>query len=87
MSSEVSIVVPLSPAVAFTTSSMSRTIDSKSAVDSGWNTIAATPREVTLRLVSSVTYAVLIANSRSGAGGASLRLPVRTSRKPIAEGS
>ena len=79
--------MPLSPAVAVTTSSMSRTIDSKSAVESGWKTIAAVPREVMLRLVSNVTYAVLIANSRSGAGGASLRLPVRTSRKPIAVGS
>ena len=37
--------MPLSEAVARTTSSMSRTIDSKSAVDSGWNTIAAAPRD------------------------------------------
>jgi hypothetical protein len=29
-----------------------------------------------------VTYAVLIANSLSGAGGASLRRPISTSRKP-----
>ena len=34
-------MVPLSPAVARTTSSMSRTIEVKSAVASGWNTIAA----------------------------------------------
>ena len=34
-------MVPLSLAVARTTSSMSRTIESKSAVESGWNTIAA----------------------------------------------
>src|SRR5665648_1157701 len=65
---------------------MSRTIDSKSAVDSGWNTIAALPRVVTDSEVSKVTYAVLIANSRSGAGCASLRLPVRTSRNPIGAG-
>ncbi len=61
---------------------MSRTIDSKSAVASGWNTIAAAPREVSPIDVSIVTYAVLIANSRSGAGCASLRRPIRTSRKP-----
>jgi hypothetical protein len=30
-----------------------------------------------------VTYAVVIANRRSGAGFASLRLPVMTSKNPI----
>jgi len=34
---------------------MSRTIDSKSAVASGWKTIAAVPREVISSEVSSVT--------------------------------
>ena len=74
--------MPLSVAVARTTSSMSRTIDSKSAVASGWKTIAAAPRELIPSEVSIATYAVLIANSRSGAGLASLRWPIRTSRKP-----
>ena len=55
MSSELVTVVPLSDAVARTTSSMSRTIDSKSAVASGWNTIAAVPREVSPIEVSIVT--------------------------------
>src|SRR5689334_21848108 len=63
---------------------MSRTIPSKSAVASGWKTIAAAPRELIESDVSSVTYAVLIANSRSGAGPASLRRPSSTSKKPIA---
>ena len=55
MSSELSTVVPLSAAVPRTTSSMSRTITSKSAVDSGWNTIAALPAVVIFSEVSSVT--------------------------------
>src|SRR5205823_12599061 len=74
--------MPLSVAVALTTSSMSRTIESKSAVDSGWNTIAAAPRELIPSPVSIVTFAVLLANSRSGAGLSSLRRPVRMSRRP-----
>ena len=73
----------LSPATPRTTCSMSLTIDSKSAVASGWKTIAAAPRLVMFSPVCSVTYAVDIANSRSGAGPASLRRPVRTSRNPI----
>jgi hypothetical protein len=83
VSSELSTVVPLSAAVPLTTSSMSRTIESKSAVASGWKTIAAVPRGVSPIDVSSVTFAVLIANSLSGAGPSSLRLPVRMSKRPI----
>ena len=58
-------MVALSDAVARTTSSVSRTIDVKSAVASDWKTIAALPREVISSPVSNVTYAVLMANSRS----------------------
>src|SRR6185312_4336965 len=79
---EFSTLVSLSEAVARTISSVSRTIEVKSAVASDWKTIAALPREVISRPVSKVTYAVLMANSRSSAGWASLRLPVRMSRKP-----
>ena len=46
--------------------------------------MAALPRVVISRPVSNVTYAVVMANSRSSAGWASLRRPVRMSRKPIA---
>src|SRR4051794_9195748 len=62
---------------------MSATMRSKSAVPSGWKTIAPLPAVLSPMSVSSVTPAVLIANSRSGAGPLILRLPVRTSRKPM----
>jgi len=47
-----------------------------------WKTMPATPRDVSSSSVWSVTYAVLIANSRSGAGCLSLRLPLMTSNRP-----
>ena len=53
---------------------MSATIASKSAVPSGWKTIAALPALLRSISVSSVTPAVLIANRRSGAGFLILRL-------------
>ena len=56
-------------------SSVSSTICWKSAVPSGWKTIPARPRCFRPSPVSSVTFAVVIANSRSGAGAFSLRLP------------
>ena len=62
---------------------MSVTIDSKSAVARGWKTIAALPELCSWSVISSVTAAVDIANSRSGAGAFILRLPVRMSKKPI----
>src|SRR5215212_31519 len=62
---------------------MSVAICSKSAVASAWKTIPATPRELIDSSVSNVTYAVLIANSRSGAGLASLRLPAMMSNRPM----
>src|SRR4051812_43113630 len=62
---------------------MSATIWSKSAVPSGWKTIAARPELLRPSSVSSVTPAVLIANRRSGAGCLILRLPVRTSKRPM----
>src|ERR687893_57213 len=61
---------------------MSATIASKSLVASGWKTIAARPG-LRPSSVSSVTPAVDIAKTRSGAGPLTLRLPVRTSRKPM----
>jgi len=65
-------------------SSISATIDSKSAVASGWKTIAATPFVTIPCPVASVTYAVERAKSRSGAGPLSfLRPPSRESRKPM----
>src|SRR3954454_15394684 len=76
------MVVPVSPPVARTTSSMSLTMALKSDVASGWKTIAAVPRLTRSSSVSNVTYAVVIANSRSGAGLARSRLPRMTSRKP-----
>src|SRR4051812_50228577 len=63
---------------------MSLTIWSKSAVPSGWKTIAARSALLSPSAVSSVTPAVLMANRRSAAGCLILRLPVRTSRKPMA---
>src|SRR4051812_11236725 len=63
---------------------MSATIASKSAVPSGWKTIAALPALLSPISVSSVTPAVLIANRRSGAGFLILVLPVRTSKRPMA---
>ena len=77
-----SIVVPVSSPELRTTSSMSRTICSKSAVASGWKTIAALPELLRPSSMSIFTYAVVIANSRSGAGCLSSRLPRRMSRKP-----
>src|SRR5215210_8237032 len=62
---------------------MSATIWSKSAVPSGWKTIAARAALLRPSSVSSVTPAVLIANRRSGAGCLILRLPVRTSKRPM----
>src|SRR3954454_16646127 len=63
---------------------MSRTIWAKSPVASGWKTRPATPRGRTSKLVSSVTYAVEIANSRSClAGPATLRRPRSASRNPM----
>src|SRR5690242_17961943 len=64
---------------------MSRTMPSKSAVASGWKTIAALPAELSPSSLSIVTYAVLIANRRSGAGCASLRFPRRMSISPMPE--
>src|SRR3954451_24003289 len=61
---------------------MSRTIASKSAVASGWKTIAALPELLSESSMSIFTYAVDIANSRSGAGCLSSRLPRRMSRRP-----
>ena len=77
-------MVPVSSPVLFTSSSISATIPSKSAVPSGWKTIADLPELLRPSSVSSVTPAVLIANRRSGAGPLILRLPVRASRKPMA---
>src|SRR4051812_50093186 len=62
---------------------MSATIWSKSAVPSGWKTTAARPELLRPSSVSRVTPAVLIANSRSAAGCLILRLPVRTSKRPM----
>src|SRR3954454_23857706 len=62
---------------------MSATMRSKSAVPSGWKTIAPLPAFLSPISVSSVTPAVLIANSRSAAGCLILRLPVRTSKRPM----
>src|SRR5688572_30277086 len=61
---------------------MSLTMPSKSAVASGWNTIAALPFVRISSSMSSLTYAVDIANRRSAAGCLSSRLPLRMSRKP-----
>src|SRR4051812_3112306 len=61
---------------------MSLAIEAKSAVSSGWKTMPATPRVLRLSSVSKVTYAVEIANNRSGAGALSLRRPRITSRSP-----
>ena len=75
----------MSAPVPASSSSISATIASKSAVASGWKTIAATPFVSIPCPVDSVTYAVDIANRRSAAGGAlSFFLPPRiASRKPI----
>src|SRR6266496_1663479 len=64
---------------------MSATIESKSAVPSGWKTIAALPDGCRPSSVVIVTTAVLIANSRSSVGWRSVRLPRRMSKKPIRE--
>src|SRR3954463_5843490 len=61
---------------------MSRTMPSKSAVASGWKTIAASPVVVRPSSISSLTYAVDMANSRSAAGCLSSRLPRRMSKSP-----
>src|SRR3954447_6167369 len=76
------MVVPVSPPVACRTSSMSLTIASKSAVPSGWNTIAALPEDFRPTSVSSVTIAVLMANRRSSVGWRSFFLPRSASRNP-----
>ena len=62
---------------------MSVTIDEKSAVASGWKTIAALPELRSSSVISSVTAAVDIANSRLSAGAFILRLPVRMSSRPM----
>ena len=62
---------------------MSVTIWPKSAVASGWNTIAALPELRSSIDISRCTPAVDIANSRLSAGAFILRLPMRMSRKPI----
>src|SRR4051794_14655085 len=62
---------------------MSATIDWKSAVASGWKTMAALPADASPISVSMVTCAVLMAKRRSGAGWESLRLPRRTSSRPM----
>src|SRR5436309_11010575 len=49
-----------------------------------WKTSAAAPRDLTPCAASRSTYAVVSANSRSGAGPESLRLPRSASRKPMA---
>src|SRR4051794_41331509 len=65
---------------------MSRTICSKSDVASGWKTIAALPLLVRPSSISSVTCAVVIANTRSvGTGFLIARFPRRTSRRPMGE--
>src|SRR5215213_7136293 len=77
------MVVPVSAPELRTTSSMSRTICSKSAVASGWKQIAALPVLLRPSCISSVTCAVVIANTRSvGAAFLIWRLPRMTSRKP-----
>ena len=78
--------VPVSSPVPRTISSISVTIPSKSAVATGWKTIADRPRVVMLWPVSRVMYAVVSANSRSSAaGGLAFVRPRRLSRKPIRE--
>ena len=62
---------------------MSVTIEAKSAVASGWKTIAALPELRSSSVISSVIAAVDIANSRLSAGAFILRLPVRMSNRPI----
>src|SRR4051812_6069163 len=63
---------------------MSPTMLSKSAVASGWKTIAALPALDSPISSSSVTCAVLMANTRSvGAGCLSERLPRMTSNRPM----
>ncbi len=64
---------------------MSFTIWSKSDVASGWNTMPATSRWVSSSEVSSVTCAVVIANSRSRAGCLTLVRPRIESRRPKSE--
>src|SRR3954454_19371190 len=62
---------------------MSLTMPSKSAVASGWKTIAALPDVRSSSSISSLMYAVDMANRRSAAGCFSSRLPRRMSRKPM----
>src|SRR5215203_5140552 len=62
---------------------MSRTMPVKSAVSSGWKTMAALPELVSSSCISSVIAAVAMANRRLSAGALSLRLPVRMSNRPI----
>src|SRR5919197_190334 len=65
---------------------MSRTICSKSAVARGWKTIAALPVLFRPSVISSVTCAVVIANTRSvGTGFLIARLPRRTSKRPMGD--
>src|SRR5262249_53716512 len=77
----VEIAVPESAPVDARSCSISVAIAPKSAVASGWKTIAATPCVVIRCAVSSVTYAVDIANSRSAAGALSFLRPPRIASK------
>src|SRR3954447_22150338 len=78
-----SIFVPVSSAVLPTTSSMSVRICLKSAVESGWNTMAASPFDWSPSVSASVSCAVDIAKSLSvGTGALSFFFPKTTSRRP-----
>ena len=75
--------MPVSAAWLRSSSSASVTISLKSAVATDWNAMPATLRCFSPSAVSSVTWAVVMANSRSLVGTFSLRLPPRrASRKP-----
>src|SRR5690349_9391162 len=62
---------------------MSLTMPSKSAVASGWKTMAALPVVVSSSSISSLMYAVDMANRRSAAGCLSSRFPRRMSKRPM----
>ena len=75
--------MPVSAAAPWRSSSVSLRICLKSAVASGWKTMPATGLRLRPSCASIVTYAVLIANRRSGAGAFRLlRPPSSASRKP-----
>ena len=75
--------MPVSSPVPRTTSSISVTIWAKSPVASGWKTIAAAPRVLMPGAGLQRDAAVVIANSRSGAGPLTLLRPSSASRKPM----